>query len=62
MTDETEEILQRELCDDKVCVASIGPAGENLVRGSAIFGDCGQAAGGSGVGCVMGNKKLKAGP
>ncbi|MFC2032619.1 aldehyde ferredoxin oxidoreductase family protein, partial [Chloroflexota bacterium] len=60
LTDETEEILQRDLGDDKVSVASIGPAGENLVRGAAIFGDCGQAAGGSGVGCVMGDKNLKA--
>ncbi|MFC2032009.1 aldehyde ferredoxin oxidoreductase family protein [Chloroflexota bacterium] len=60
LTDETEEILQRELGDDRVSVASIGPAGENLVRGAAVFGDCGQAAGGSGVGCVMGDKKLKA--
>jgi len=59
-TSETERILQEELGDARVRVASIGPAGENLVRGSAIIGDCGKAAGGSGVGCVMGDKKLKA--
>ncbi len=59
-TDETEEILQRELGDSRIEVATIGPAGENLVRGSCIIGDCGKAAGGSGVGCVMGSKKLKA--
>jgi len=59
-TDDTEEVLQSELGDEGVKVASIGIAGENLVRGSGIFGDCGQAAGGSGVGCVMGDKKLKA--
>ncbi len=41
-------------------MASIGPAGENLVRGSCIIIDCCKAAGGSGVGCVMGNKRLKA--
>jgi aldehyde:ferredoxin oxidoreductase len=41
-------------------VASIGPAGENLVKGSCILIDCAKAAGGSGVGCVMGCKKLKA--
>ena len=59
-TYETEEILQRELGDDRVEVASIGPAGENLVRGSGIIVDCAKVAGGSGVGCVMGDKKLKA--
>jgi len=59
-TDETEEILQRELGDNRIEVVSIGPAGENLVKGSCIIGDCGGAAGGSGVGCVMGDKKLKA--
>jgi len=59
-TYETEEILQKELGDNQIKVASIGPAGENLVRGSGIIADLGKAAGGSGVGCVMGNKKLKA--
>lgn len=59
-TYETEEILQKELGDDQIKVASIGPAGENLVRGSGIVADLGKVAGGSGVGCVMGNKKLKA--
>lgn len=59
-TYETEEILQQELGDSRIEVASIGPAGENLVRGSCIIGDCAKAAGGSGVGCVMGSKKLKA--
>jgi len=59
-TYETEEILQKQLGDDQIKVASIGPAGENLVRGSGIVADLGKVAGGSGVGCVMGNKKLKA--
>lgn len=59
-TYETEEILQKELGDNRIKVASIGPAGENLVRGSCIIGDCAKVAGGSGVGCVMGSKKLKA--
>ncbi len=59
-TYETEDILKRELNDNKIEIASIGPAGENLVRGSAIITDCGRTAGGSGVGCVMGDKKLKA--
>lgn len=57
---ETEEWLQQELDDRKIRVACIGPAGERLVRGSAIMVDRAKAAGGSGVGCVMGDKKLKA--
>lgn len=59
-TDESERIVQEELGDNRVRVASIGPAGENLVRGSGIVADCCKVAGGSGVGCVMGSKKLKA--
>ena len=59
-TYETENNLKKELKDNKIEVACIGPAGENIVRGSAIIIDCGRTAGGSGVGCVMGDKKLKA--
>lgn len=59
-TYETETILREELVDDRVKIVSIGPAGENLVRGSCIVGECAKVAGGSGVGCVMGSKKLKA--
>jgi aldehyde:ferredoxin oxidoreductase len=59
-TYQTEEILLKELGDKRIRVACIGPAGENLVRGSIILVDRAKAAAGSGVGCVMGNKKLKA--
>ena len=59
-TYETEEMLREELGDGKIQVASIGPAGENMVRGSIVFNNPGKAAGGSGVGCVMGDKRLKA--
>jgi len=59
-TYETEEILRRELGDERIEVATIGPAGENLVRGSCVIGDLAKVAGGSGIGCVMGSKKLKA--
>ena len=41
-------------------VASIGPAGENLVRFAAIMNDRHRAAGRNGVGAVMGSKNLKA--
>lgn len=57
---ETENILRRKLGDKNIEIASIGPAGENRVRGSAIIIDSAKAAAGSGVGCVMGDKKLKA--
>jgi aldehyde:ferredoxin oxidoreductase len=59
-TYETETILRQELGDDRIEVAAIGPAGENLVRGAGIISDLAKAAGGSGVGCSMGMKKLKA--
>jgi aldehyde:ferredoxin oxidoreductase len=57
---ETENILRKIMGDEDIKIASIGPAGENCVRGSAIMVDTAKAAGGSGVGCVMGDKKLKA--
>jgi aldehyde:ferredoxin oxidoreductase len=57
---ETENILRKMLGDEHIKIACIGPAGENRVRGSAIIMDTAKAAGGSGVGCVMGDKKLKA--
>jgi aldehyde:ferredoxin oxidoreductase len=59
-TFETEDALRRELGDELIECALIGPAGENLVRGSAVMIDTARAAGGSGVGCVMGDKRLKA--
>jgi len=59
-TYQTETMIREELGDRKIQVASIGPAGENLVRGSIVFTNPGKAAGGSGVGCVMGIKKIKA--
>lgn len=45
---------------EKVRVATIGPAGENLSKISGIINDRGRAAGRSGVGAVMGSKNLKA--
>ena len=45
---------------DKASVLNIGPAGENQVLLAAIMNDKDRAAGRSGVGAVMGSKKLKA--
>jgi aldehyde:ferredoxin oxidoreductase len=45
---------------EKVKVACIGPAGENLSKIACVMNDVGRAAGRSGVGAVMGSKNLKA--
>jgi len=59
-TYDAEEILQKELKDDKIKMAAIGPAGENCVKAAAVVSGRGKVAGGCGMGCVMGVKKLKA--
>lgn len=59
-TSESEEAFREKLGDRDIKIAQIGPAGESLVRGSAVMIDGNRAAGGSGVGCIMGDKKLKA--
>ncbi len=58
-TVETEESIREELGDKKVKVACIGPVGE-LKSLLACIRHEGSAAGRSGVGAVMGSKKLKA--
>lgn len=58
-TDETISILYRENRDPSIAVLCIGPAGENLVKFASIMGPMGRAAGRTGVGTVMGSKKLK---
>ncbi len=52
--------IRRELGDERVRVAQIGPAGENLVRYAAILHDVNRAAGRNGLGALMGSKQLKA--
>jgi len=59
-TVETQRIIRQELGDGKVQVASIGLAGENLVRFSAIRTGMKNSAGRTGMGAVMGSKNLKA--
>ncbi|MFO8144059.1 MAG: aldehyde ferredoxin oxidoreductase family protein, partial [Dehalococcoidales bacterium] len=60
-TYEVESLLKKET-DDKASVATIGPAGERLVRFAAIMNDGkkGRAAARCGLGALMGVKKLKA--
>ena len=54
-----EKILN-ELGDKSFKIACIGQAGENLVKYASIMNDEGRAAGRTGLGAVMGSKKLKA--
>lgn len=56
---ETDAALKEEL-GNGYSIASIGPAGENLVKYAAIMNNNDRAAGRCGVGAVMGSKRLKA--
>lgn len=56
---ETEALLQEEL-GKEIRVACIGPSGERLSLISGIINDRGRAAARSGLGAVMGAKRLKA--
>ncbi len=55
-----DEALKEELGDKRVCVAQVGIGGENLVRYAAVMNDINRAAGRTGLGAVMGSKRLKA--
>jgi aldehyde:ferredoxin oxidoreductase len=57
---ETLDRIREELGDKRLHIVSIGPAGENMVRGACIIQDRGRAFGRCGLGAVMGSKNLKA--
>ncbi len=60
---EVEKALHRDLdpvCKKKPCMACIGPSGEKLSLISGVCNEGGRIAARSGVGAVMGSKKLKA--
>jgi aldehyde:ferredoxin oxidoreductase len=59
-TFETEDIIKSQLGDERVQVASIGISGERLSLMSGIVTDKGRLAARSGLGALMGSKKLKA--
>jgi len=59
-TRETEEALKKEIGDEKVKVACIGPSGELKSLISGVVNENGRTAARSGVGAVMGSKWLKA--
>ncbi len=58
-TCETEDILKSELGKD-IAVACIGPSGESLSRIAGIVHGKGSVAARSGLGAVMGSKRVKA--
>ena len=59
-TFETQTAIQAELGDPEIKVVCIGPAGEKLVRYACLITETGDAAGRTGMGAVMGSKRLKA--
>jgi aldehyde:ferredoxin oxidoreductase len=61
-TYQTSDLVKHELKSRgrNMSVASIGPAGENLVKFAGLFFDYGHSASHNGPGAVMGSKKLKA--
>jgi len=59
-TTEVDDILKKELGDDKIEIAQCGPAGEKLARLAAIINMGNRANGRTGLGAVMGSKNLKA--
>lgn len=60
VTGDTQEIIREEVKDPRVRVATIGPAGENLVRFACVITEHKHACGRTGMGAVMGSKNLKA--
>jgi len=59
LTNETELEIRKQLKDNRVRVACIGPAGEQLVKIASIQNDQ-RSIGRGGAGAVMGSKRLKA--
>lgn len=57
---ETQEEIRRELGDDSIRIALIGPAGERKVKAACILNELKHVNGRTGLGAVMGSKNLKA--
>ncbi|MFC1919901.1 aldehyde ferredoxin oxidoreductase family protein [Chloroflexota bacterium] len=57
---ETEDIIKKELGQEKVSVAAIGPAGERLCASAMVENEHGHVAAKGNIGMVMGSKYLKA--
>jgi len=57
---EAEGIIRERLDTQTAHVATIGPAGENMVKFACVNTDWGRNAGRTGFGAIMGSKNLKA--
>lgn len=57
---ETEDILEERYKGEKAAVLTIGPAGEKLVKYAYVNNDHGRSLGRTGVGAVLGSKRIKA--
>ena len=57
---DSEKAIREELRDKRIRTSIIGPGGEKLVRYACILNDISHAAGRTGMGCLMGSKRLKA--
>lgn len=59
-TTDAQWAIRKELGDEEIVSAVIGPAGENLVTFANVMTGVKNSAGRTGMGCVMGSKNLKA--
>ncbi|MFA5904022.1 MAG: aldehyde ferredoxin oxidoreductase family protein [Desulfobacula sp.] len=57
---ETTAVIRKELGDNSLQIAAIGPAGENLVRFATVACNNSRMCGRTGMGCLFGSKNLKA--
>lgn len=57
---QTTAMIRKELKDNNVQIAAIGPAGENLVRYSIVACNNSRVCGRTGMGCLFGSKNIKA--
>jgi aldehyde:ferredoxin oxidoreductase len=57
---QTTAALRNALRDNRVQVAAIGPAGENLVKYATVACNNSRMCGRTGMGCLFGSKRLKA--
>ncbi|MHA1917939.1 MAG: aldehyde ferredoxin oxidoreductase family protein, partial [Candidatus Ranarchaeia archaeon] len=60
LSNEAENEIKRFQNNERISVACIGPAGENLVKFAIINNDLSRQVGRTGLGAVMGSKNLKA--
>ncbi|OQY03341.1 MAG: hypothetical protein B6I22_11875 [Desulfobacteraceae bacterium 4572_123] len=57
---QTTAAIRKQLNDNAVQIAAIGPAGENLVKYATVACNNSRMFGRSGMGCLFGSKQLKA--